>query len=148
VKLSLLFPVVIACLALSACVEPPTPEEIKSAHYGSYPSNYRSALDPLLDSRHEQMGDPFEVVSISKPQKDWMGDTSGRTWGYSVEVVYKAPNPEVNAPMFIYREKFFFVNRKVVAATNETSVGDMISASLQNNLNAAAQQTNGGDAQQ
>jgi hypothetical protein len=147
-KLSLLLPAVLACLALSACVEPPTPEEIKSAHYGSYPSNYRSALDPLLDNRHQQFGDPFEVVSISKPEKDWMGDSSGRTWGYSVVVVYKAPNAEVNAPMFIYREKFFFVNRKVVAANIITNMGDMLSASLQNNLNAAAQQANGGDAQQ
>ena len=130
---------ILAILSLAGCSTPPTAEETKSAHYGSYPSSYRSALDPLLDSRHQQLGDPFEVISISKPQKDWMGDNSSRTWGYSTVVVYKAPNPAVNAPSYIFREKFFFVNNKVVAATNITNLGDVFGSAVENNLNSANQ---------
>lgn len=139
-----LLALVLLSLLLASCVEPPTERETKAAHYGRYPSNYRGAVDQLMSDRHAQLGDPFQPISMSKPQKDWMGGKEERQWGYSVVVVYQAPNPVVNAPVYIHREKLFFRNGRQVAVSNVTNLGDVFQASLTNNLNSAAQQLNGG----
>ena len=143
-RLTLLLPV-LALLALSSCATPPTAQEMQQAHYGSYPSNYRAQIDTVTDGFHDRLGDPFQVSSVSKPQKDWMGEAGQRTWGYSVEVCYQAPNPEVNAATYFYRAKVFFKNKKVVAVTNATNVGDVFGSALLNNLNSLNQQAGGGD---
>jgi hypothetical protein len=147
-KRLILFVPVLALLALSSCVTPPTPEEMKQAHYGSYPSNYRSQIDTITDDFHERLGDPFQVISVSKPQKDWMGDAGNRIWGYSVELRYQGPNPSVNAPTYLYRAKVFFRNKKVVSVTDVTNFGDVLGSSLINNLNSLNQQPNGDDGSQ
>ncbi len=136
--------IVLASLGLSACVSPPTEQELKSARYGRYPSGYQSAVNQLMTNRHAQLGDPFHVVGMSKPAKDWMGDTGERTWGYSVTVVYQAPNPTVGAPVYNYREKIFFRNGRQVAVINATNLGDVFVSALTNNLNSAAQQLSDG----
>ena len=55
-----------------------------------------------LQAQAPKAGDPFRLVGMSKPQKDWMGGSGERVWGYSVTVLYQAPNPAVGAPVSGY----------------------------------------------
>lgn len=137
---------ILALGAIASCGTPPTAQEMRQAHYGSYPSDYRTQIDTVTDGFHDRLGDPFQVSAVTKPRKDWMGNPGHRTWGYSCEVRYQAPNPEVNATTYFYRAKVFFKNKKIVAVTNTTNVGDVFGSALVNSLSNLNGQAGGDDA--
>jgi hypothetical protein len=146
-KIRYVVTVALVLVGLAGCITPPTPEEIKSAHYGSYPSGYLAKLDPVLDELHQGCGDPFQVLSISRPHKDWIGDGTGRLWAYSVLVDFKAPNGGPGGPPIIFRNKYYFVNGNIKTYVVVPNWGDLVGATNGETIDANYQYPLGGNFQ-
>ena len=112
-----------------------------------YPTGYLATLDPVLDDLHQQLGEPFRVLSISKPHKDWLGGGGNRLWAYSVLVLFRAPNGGPGAPPIIFRNKYYFVNGKITATVMIPNVGDLVGVTNGNTTNAEDNYPIGGNYQ-
>ena len=77
---------------LTGCASAPSQQEIASADYGSYPSNYESIVKGFYDNR---LKDPNSVQyrTITGPRKFYLGNRfSGAQYGYLVCATYNAKN--------------------------------------------------------
>ena len=144
-KKTALLTLALVSLLLSACVAPPTEQERKSAHYGRSPANYRVAVNHLVRERQTQFGEPLRVISVGKPQKDWMREGNGHVWGYSVVVAYQPAGIREGSPFRISREKIFFRNGRQVAVLDASNLGDAMLSAVANSLTASLQQQQSGD---
>lgn len=83
--------IVFAALTLSGCMSMPTQQEIASADYGAYPSQYQQIVRGYFQAT---LKDPesAQYASISKPVKYSTRDWGTMRYGYLVCVAINAKN--------------------------------------------------------
>ena len=70
---------------LSGCAGLPSPEEVASADYGSYPSNYESIVKEYVEDNFNYSDSVKYQGVISTPKKKWLSDgMHSAEYGYLV----------------------------------------------------------------
>jgi len=76
-------------IILTACAIRPTPEQMASADYGSYPDNYE---DIIRNHYSKTLFDPYSAVyTFGRPQRAWNG-LGGTIFGWAVCGTINAKN--------------------------------------------------------
>lgn len=103
--------VALSIFLFTGCAKPPTPQQIATANYGSFPSSYQEIIKTFM---HDGLFDPYSAMyeKWSGPSKGYFYSVGGQWFGYRVCVNINAKN-KFGAYVGASRHYFLLNNGKV-----------------------------------
>jgi hypothetical protein len=121
------FPLILIAALVAGCATPPAPQEVASANYGPYPSNYKEIVQGWIKQRFR---DPYSIrdLKLGVPEKYWVQDPpllGGKThYGYMVAVALNGKNA-FGAYVGIQAYRLLIRDGRLIAQQNASEVSAM-----------------------